>query len=192
MHLAIVSQIHKAEASVLGAIRAKALLRERDYVLASGKTSKYFLDMKAVLTDGTDTLSKIADLMLQRFPDDVTAVGGLAMGAIPISAEIVSRNNKARPDRPLHFFWVRPDQKTHGLGGLVSGTLFTSDRVVIVDDVTTEGNSVMKAVRAVVASGAKVLKVITVVDREQGASDKLRSEGLKFEALFASSQVLQA
>jgi orotate phosphoribosyltransferase len=190
--LAIVSEIHEVEAAVLGAIRAKALLRDREYVLASGKTSNYFLNMKAVLTDGSDTLSKIADLMLHRFPEDVSAVGGLATGAIPISAEIVSRNNTARPDRLLHFFWVLPDEKTHGLGGLVSGTLFSGDRVVIVDDVTTEGNSVMKAVRAVVATGAKVLKVITVVDRERGAADKLRSQGLKFEALFTSSQILQA
>ena len=192
MRLAIVSEIHEVRASVLGAIRAKALLRDREYMLASGKTSKYFLDMKAVLTDGSDTISKIADLILQRFPEDVSAVGGLAMGAIPISAEIVSRNNKVSPDRLLHYFWVRPDEKTHGLGGLVSGTLLSGDRVVIVDDVTTEGNSVMKAIRAVVASGAKVLKVITVVDREQGAAEKVRSEGLKFEPLFTSSEILQA
>jgi len=128
--------------------------------------------------------------MLDKIPESATAVGGLAMGAIPIATEIVSRNNAARQNRPLHFFWVRSEAKTHGLGGSISGTLFRGDRVVIVDDVTTEGNSAMKAVNATVEAGAEILKILTIVDREEGASAAFAKLGLTFEPLFRKSQIL--
>jgi orotate phosphoribosyltransferase len=188
--MAVTFELDEIEASVLDAIKKRALHTGRDFRLSSGKTSRYFLDMKAVLTDGSDTLRKVAELMLRRIPEDTTAVGGLAMGAIPIATEIVSQNNTTRPNRPLHFFWVRAEQKSHGLGGVVSGTLFPGDRVVIVDDVTTEGNSAMKAITAAREAGAKILKVLTIVDREEGASATFKGSGLAFEPLFTKSQVL--
>jgi len=188
--MAITSELDDTAASVLKAVRTKALHTNGSFRLASGKISPYFLDIKAVLTDGSDTLLKVTDLMLRRIPRDTTAVGGLAMGSIPIATEIVSMNNRQSPFHPLHFFWVRPEEKTHGLGGLISGTLESSDHVVIVDDVTTEGNSVMKAVRAVQERGARILKILTIVDREEGAADVFKQSGLEFEALLTRTQIL--
>lgn len=188
--IAVASQFDEAQESVLKAIREKALRTGGEYRLSSGKMSSFFLDMKSVLTDGSETLSKVADLILARIPHETTAVGGLAMGSIPISTEIVTRNNRSNPHHQLHFFWVRSEEKTHGLGGVVSGTLLPGDRVVVVDDVTTEGNSVLKAVKAVQEGGARVLKIITIVDREEGAAETLRRLGHVFEPLFTRSQLL--
>ncbi len=188
--MAVAFELDEVESSVLDAIKRRALHTNRDFRLSSGKSSRYFLDMKAVLTDGSDTLHKVADLMLRKIPEHTTAVGGLAMGAIPIATEIVSRNNASRPDRPLHFFWVRAEEKKHGLGGFVSGTLFPGDHVVIVDDVTTEGKSVTKAINAAREAGAEILKILTIVDREEGASATFDALDLTFEPLFTKSQVL--
>ncbi|HYM38585.1 MAG TPA: phosphoribosyltransferase family protein, partial [Thermoplasmata archaeon] len=119
-----------------------------------------------------------------------TAVGGLAMGAIPISTAIVILCTRAQPPRRIRAFWVRREEKTHGLGGVVSGTLEPADRVVIVDDVTTTGKSVLQAIDAVLAKGVKVLKVVSVVDRLEGARETIEKRGIKFESLYTRDEVL--
>jgi orotate phosphoribosyltransferase len=174
---------------VLQAIITKALRQDDSYLLASGRRSNYFLDMKSVLNDG-DVLRKIARLILERIPDEASAVGGLAMGAIPISTAVVLLSLEARPAKPLKGFWVRQEEKGHGLGGLVSGNLGPTDRVVIVDDVTTSGKSVIQALDAVIKTGAEVLKVVAIVDRLEGARKELESRGFAFESLFTRKDVL--
>jgi len=114
------------------------------------------------------------------------------MGSIPISSAVVLLSLETRPARPLKGFWIRRDEKTHGLGGLVSGELDESDRVVIVDDVTTSGLSVIKALEAVKGAGATVLKVVAIVDRLEGAREKIESRDVPFESLFTSDDVLAA
>ena len=115
--------------------------------------------------------------------------GGLAMGSIPISSAVVLLSLEARP-KPLKGFWIRRDEKTHGLGGLISGELDRSDHVVIVDDVTTSGLSVLKAVDAVEGAGAAVLKVVAIVDRLEGARENVQDRGVPFESLFTRDDVL--
>jgi len=111
------------------------------------------------------------------------------MGSIPISSAVVLLSLEARP-KPLKGFWIRRDEKTHGLGGLISGELDRSDHVVIVDDVTTSGLSVLKAVDAVEGAGAAVLKVVAIVDRLEGAREKVQDRGVPFESLFTRDDVL--
>ena len=167
----------------------KALQQDGSYLLASGRRSNYFLDMKTVLNDG-EVLRKIARLVLNRIPDEASAVGGLAMGSIPISTAVVLLSLETRPTKPLRGFWVRQGEKTHGLGGLISGDLRATDRVVIVDDVTTSGKSVVRAYDAVKETGATVLKVVAIVDRLEGAEQQLEHRGVTFESLFTRKDVL--
>jgi len=145
--------------------------------------------MKTVLNDGL-VLRRIARLILNRIPDSASALGGLAMGSIPISSAVVLLSLEARPARPLKGFWIRRDEKTHGLGGLISGELTQADRVVIVDDVTTSGLSVLKAVDITEGAGATVLKVVAIVDRLEGAREKIENHGISFESLFTRDDVL--
>ena len=166
-----------------------ALRQDQSYLLASGRRSSYFLDMKTVLNDGP-VLRKIAHLVLNRIPDEASAVGGLAIGSVPISTAVVLLSLESRPTKPLRGFWVRHEEKTHGLGGLISGDLGATDRAVIVDDVTTSGSSVIRALDAVEATGATILKVVAIVDRLEGAKEQLERRGVAFESLFTRSDVL--
>ncbi len=186
---AVSTRLENDAAAVLEAIRTRALRRGGSFLLASGRRSDYFLDMKTVLNDGL-VLRRIARLILNRIPDSASALGGLAMGSIPISSAVVLLSLEARPARPLKGFWIRRDEKTHGLGGLISGELTQADRVVIVDDVTTSGLSVLKAVDITEGAGATVLKVVAIVDRLEGAREKIENHGISFESLFTRDDVL--
>ena len=189
--MAMATQLTEDEVSVLRAIKDMALQTGREYTLASGKVSDYFLDMKPVLND-SDVLSRIARLMLRRIPPETDAVGGSAMGSIPISTAIILLcKQESTRMKALRGFWVRPEPKQHGLGGVVGGRVEPSDRVVIVDDVTTTGTSVRRAIRVVQDCGAKVLKVISLVDREEGAREAFAEIRIPFESLFKRTEILK-
>lgn len=141
--------------------------------------------MKPLLNDEQD-LTLISRLLLAAIPKIATAVGGLATGSISISTSMFLENRKLGSiPHALKGFWVREEEKDHGLSALVEGNLTASDRVVIVDDVTTTGTSLMKAVEAVRSVGAEILMVISIVDRGQGAKERLAAEGLDFHSLFS-------
>ncbi len=170
---------------------SKALLTKGPYRLASGRLSRYYLNMKPLLNDEGD-LSLISRLLLEMIPKATTAVGGLATGSISLSTGIFLENKSSRRvPRPLKGFWVREGEKDHGLGLTIEGDLTSEDRVVIVDDVTTTGSSVMKAIEAVKSKGVEILRVISVVDRGEGAREKIVAENLEFSSIFGRNDFLK-
>jgi orotate phosphoribosyltransferase len=177
-------------------LRAKAfkIIKEKafyfgDFVLASGKRSNYYLDMKPAMFDPEGS-SVITKLILQRI-DDLHAdyVGGLEMGAVPLIATI----NMLSYDigTPIPGFFVRKKVKDHGTMKLIEavGDL-KGKNVVIIDDVTTTGGSAMEAVDAVRNAGANVLLVLSIVDREEGATEFYAAAGVPFEYLFKTSDFM--
>ena len=110
-------------------------------------------------------------------------LGGLAVGAIPIVSALVLYSAGRTP---LPGFYVREEVKNHGTQKLIEGFLDSDADVVIFDDVTTSGASAMKAVDAVRELGCRVAKVITIVDRLEGAAERFKKEGLEFVALFTT------
>lgn len=156
--------------------------KEGTFTLASGKTSNVFFDLKQTMLTH-EGLNLIADGVLARIKDvEARAIGGLAMGAVPILIAAVLYSD--RLGRPLDGFWVRKEQKDHGARSLIDGPLEPGSRVIIVDDVTTTGESALKAVRAVRALNCEVACVLTVIDRCEGAVEAVRAEGLDLVALF--------
>lgn len=168
-------------------IQLKALLTEGPYKLSSGRTSGFFFYMKPVLNDGRD-LHRIARIVLHRLPPETTLVGGLSLGSVPISSTTIALNEDYHVvSHSLNGFWVRMEGKDHGLEGppgLLEGIVTSEDKAVVVDDVTTTGSSVLRAVEAVRSRGARVLKVITLVDRSEGAQQSIEKEGIEFEAVL--------
>jgi orotate phosphoribosyltransferase len=116
---------------------------------------------------------------------DIPAVylGGLAVGALPIISSLVLFSATRAP---LMGFYVREEIKNHGTQKLIEGFLQDGADVVMFDDVTTSGDSVMKAVSAVRERKCRVLKVITIVDRLEGAEARFKREGLEFIPLFTT------
>ena len=158
-------------------------LRTGQFTLASGKPSHYYVDGRKV-TLAADGARLIASAVLDRIDQlgAVAAVGGLTMGADPIvGATLALAGAGRRPD--LLGFLVRKAAKGHGTGQLVEGPVSTGMGVVIVEDVTTTGGSALQAVDAVEALGCRVVEVVTVLDRLEGAAEAFAARDLPFHAL---------
>jgi orotate phosphoribosyltransferase len=158
-----------------------ALTRGGSYQLASGKSSSYFFDMKPVVFDPEGS-RLIADAILDLLEGErVDYVGGLEMGAVPIAAIVVERSFERTP---VGGFFVRKAAKERGTRKLIEGNLEPGSTAVLVEDVTTTGGSVLHAAEAVRELGCTVTKVVTVVDRLEGAGENLSRHGLELVSLF--------
>ena len=162
-------------------IRERSLLRDRGFVLASGRASNYFFDMKKTMFD-PEGAALLSDLLFAMIRDDpVEYVGGLETGAIPLIALLCRRS---WPDKPLQGFFVRKEGKGHGTDQMIDGRLERGARVILFEDVTTTGGSVMQAAQRVRALDCTILKIVTVVDRLEGAAENFAKAGIRFESLF--------
>lgn len=178
-----------ARARLYGIIKAKSFVRGH-VVLASGRESDHYFDMKPTMFD-PEGAGLLAELIFARISEiEADIVGGLEMGAVPLITPISILSRRA--GRPLPGFFVRKAVKDHGTKKLVEGLADVADkRVVIVEDVTTTGGSAMKAVEALKAAGATVTLVISILDREEGAASLYADAGIPFASLFKASEFLK-
>ena len=172
-----------------GLLRGKSLVRG-EFTLASGKQSNYYLDCRLTTLDARGALLTgycMLELLdeMKIHPD---AIGGLSMGADPVvSAAIVV---SAIENRPLPGFLVRKEAKKHGRQKQIEGIEnLSGKRVVIVDDVCTTGGSTQEAIDAVESVGAKVVAVISLVDREEGGSAMLGAK-YNYRSVFTAPELL--
>lgn len=155
-----------------------------DFTLASGKKSKYYIDIKKASTDPT-TLSLIADsisLILKERMVDI--VGGVALGGVPL-ATAVSLKSK------LPLLIIRKDNKGYGTGGRFIGNVKKKSHIILVEDVTTSGGSAKNAIVAIREAGGIVDTVIVVVDREEDAKQNIESLNVEFISLLSASDILK-
>jgi orotate phosphoribosyltransferase len=171
---------------LLEIIRQKSLLKGH-FKLASGAISSYYLDMKPTTFDpeGAALVAEIAFHLLAE--DGVECIGGIEMGAVPIVAAVCARS---WPEHPITGFIVRKEKKGHGTDKKIDGNFTEGTNVVLFDDVTTKGGSVLQAVEAVRERGGKVAKVITVVDRLEGATENLHRQGIELVSIFTKTDLM--
>lgn len=142
-----------------------------DFTLASGKKSSYYINSKKVLFHA-EAITLLGEQLAAATADlDFQAIGGLEVGAIPMAAAALTACHRA--GRPVEGFFVRKQPKTHGSQDLIEGQVNAGDNVVVIDDVLTTGGSVLKAITAVEAVGATVVRVVCICDRLQGAAEAL-------------------
>lgn len=168
-------------------IKAHAL-RFGDFTLASGQKSTYFIDGKMVTlrADGLYYLSRCILAMVQG--DDVAAVGGMSIGADPITGGVITL--AGQEGQPLIGFLVRKEQKDHGTRKQIEGPVPDGARVVMLEDVVTTGGSTLDAIAAIEREKqAKVVKVIAMVDRLQGARENLAAAGYELESIFTIAEL---
>lgn len=168
----------------------KAFLRkkpeEEPFKLASGGTSFVFFDCKEVTQD-PEGISLIAELIFDHISKyDVDSIGGIQTGAIPIGTAVAQLSFIRK--RPIQGFWVRQEKKTHGTEKWIEGNLKPNSNVVVVEDVTTKGNSVFESIERVRELNCKILEVISLVDREEGARKRLADAGYHFTSMFTISE----
>lgn len=173
--------------------RLKRAIKQRslsfgEFELASGKRSNYFIDCKQVTLSGPE-LNDLAILILDEIhADDIDAVGGMTLGADPIVGGTIAI--AAQFDISLRGFIVRKERKDRGMGDQVAGVVGDGDRVAMLEDVVTTGGMTIKAIDAVNREyDVQIAKVITVVDRMQGAREAIEGRGFDLTALFTVQQL---
>ncbi|MCL1970157.1 MAG: orotate phosphoribosyltransferase [Candidatus Bathyarchaeota archaeon] len=163
----------------------RSLLKDETFVLASGDKSWVFFNCKLV-TQNSEGISLVAEIFFEMVKDyQLDAIGGIQTGAIPICTA-VSQLSYLK-DSSISAFWVREKRKDHGTMNKLEGGLKPNSRVVVVDDVTTKGTSVLKAVEEVLELNCEIVTVITLVDREAGAREIIEQKGLKYLPIFKKS-----
>jgi len=171
------------------------LLAERSakrgrFKLASGKESDFYVDARltTMSPDGLALIGPLALSTLRQTGWGVDAIGGLTLGADPISYAISYAS--ASSDHPLRAFTVRKEPKAHGTGKLLEGPVGEGDRVAIIEDVITTGGSALRAIDAVRNAKASVAGVLALVDREEGGRQAIEKTGVSVVSLVSASQII--
>jgi orotate phosphoribosyltransferase len=169
-------------------------IRKGKFTLASGDTSNYYCDTKATTLSprGSFLVGNVLLPLVEKLGAE--AVGGLAMGALFVSAPIVYASELK--GSPIYGFAVRQKQKEHGLLESLEESYHPSGqtllqegrKVVVVDDVVTKGGSVLKAISAVRAKNCDIVAVISLVDRRAGGGEKIKELGLAYYPLFYTDE----
>ena len=172
------------------------LLKEKSYlkkkvILSSGKESDFYIDVKqtALHPKGMYLIGKLLFEKLKS-GEKVEAVGGLTMGADPLSVatSLVSYLEKS----PIASFYIRKEPKKHGTEQWIEGTANVSKgmKVAIIEDVVTTGASTSTAIERAQASGYVVKRVLAIVDRQEGGKESIQNAGFTLESLFTKSDFI--
>ena len=167
---------------LLKVLKKEAFIRKK-IKLSSGKISNYYIDVRKVSLNpkGLYLISKLIFGLLRK--ERLSAIGGPTLGADPIVSGVCILAYQDK--KPLKGFLIRKTPKKHGRQKLIEGQIpKPGERVVIVDDVATSGSSLIKSIEVLKKSKIRVIKAITVVDREEGARENLAKLNCPFISLF--------
>jgi orotate phosphoribosyltransferase len=168
--------------NLISVFRNKAL-KFGQFTLASGKKATYYLDGKQVTLDPFGALLVAEGLLeLLAAGPKITAVGGMSIGADPITAAVVTMS--AVHNTPLAGFMVRKESKGHGTNQFIEGPVSAGESVAIVEDVVTTGGSSLLAIERCEAAGLKVVSVLAIIDRMEGGAAAFAAKGYPFASLL--------
>ena len=163
--------------------------RER-VVLASGRESDFYLDLRQTLMRPRG-VRLAGELVLERLQAGapVEAVGGMAVGAVPLVSAVLAAAAARDPGTRLLGFFVRKEAKRHGLGRRIEGAFAAGQTLALLEDTVTTGASTLEALEAVRGAGGKVTRVLCLVDRGEGAEAAFARQGIALEALFTRADL---
>ena len=175
---------------LLDIIRRRSFRQAGEFRLVSGRTSTIYFNLKPTMLD-PDGARLIGAAMAERAAElGADCVGGLEMGAVPIVSAAAAMSAVA--GRPVGAFFIRKQAKEHGtqslVEGLAEGESLAGRKVLVVEDVTTTGGSALKAIAAIRAAGGAVDHVVTIVDREEGATEAFATADIELHALFRKAE----
>jgi len=164
-----------AKQRLLQLVRARAYKDGIDIVLASGKHSDFYINGKKVTLhpEGLWLIGRLMLQVLQQYPQ-ITAVGGLTLGADPLASAVCAFSYETGQN--LKAFLVRKEPKGHGTGARIEGELEHGEQVAILEDTLTTGGSARQAIEAVRAAAAVPVLVLAIADREDPDADAFRRE----------------
>jgi orotate phosphoribosyltransferase len=168
------------ETELIAALRDADAVEFGEFELSHGGTSDYYVDKYRFETD-PGCLSLIADAFAARLDDETLA--GVALGAVPLVAV-----TSLATDSP--YVIARKEKKEYGTGNRIEGDFEDGESVVVIEDIATTGKSALDAVAALRKAGARVERVLVVVDREEGAREALAEADIELDALVTASELL--
>ena len=161
-------------------IRNVALL-EGDFTLRSGRKSKYYLD-KYLFETQPDILRALGEMFAKYVESSTTLIAGAELGGIALAAAASMASGKP-------FVIIRNAKKDYGTGKPYEGKISDSDSVLLVEDIATTGGQVLEAAKFIKSVGARVERIVAVIDRQEGARENIESAGIKFESLFTKADL---
>ncbi len=154
---------------------------EGDFVLRSGKRSKYYLD-KYLFETQPDILKALGTEFAKYITSDVTLIAGAELGGVALAAATAMEASKK-------WIIIRNSKKDYGTSKMVEGVLSKDDVVLLVEDIATTGGQVLEAAKIITEAGAKVKKIVAVIDRKQGAGENITKAGYKFESILTKEDL---
>ncbi len=181
-----------AKNELLQILLAKSI-KTGHFILASGKESDLYCDCRVTTLDarGANLIGEVGwqlvqEEILPKFPE-ASAIGGMTMGADPISLAIGMYSASA--PKPLSVFTVRKEAKDHGRGKRIEGNFEAGQQIIVVDDVITTGGSTIKAIDAIEKEGGNVVAALVLVDREEGGREAIEGRGVPVYSLFTRKSI---
>ena len=152
------------------------------FVLTSGAVSDYYIDIKKASTS-PEILGKIAEAMAE-YTEGYNLLAGMELGAVPLVVALSLETN-------IPYVIIRKEKREHGTGKQIEGDEVKNKRVLVIEDVTTSGGSVIKSINAIRKNQGRVDEVLVIVDREGGAEEKLQNLDVNFIPLLSVSDIIK-
>lgn len=160
---------------------AEVALLRGEFTLRSGRKSNYYLDKYRFETQ-PDVLKALGGLFAGHVGPGVDRIAGAELGAVPLAAATSMASGK-----PCVF--IRNQKKDYGTAKQIEGVLNAGETVLIVEDVLTTGGQVLEAAKVLKDLGAKIDKIVAVIDRQEGARENIEGAGYVFESLFTTTDL---
>lgn len=185
-----------ASSAALKVLLLKKSVRIGKFTLASGKESDLYIDCRMTAMDpfGANLIGEVGwHVVRSKIHSeklDVRGLGGMTLGADPVSLAIGMASARHQPEEALQVFTVRKEPKGYGAGKQIEGNFQSGDRIVVVDDVITTGGSTLKAIDVIEREGGKVAFALVLVDREEGGREAIEARGVPVISIFTRSELL--
>ena len=171
-----------ADTNLIQQLKECGAIQFGKFILTSGAVSDYYVDIKKASTNPA-TLKNIAQ-SLREYTQGYDLLAGMELGAVPLIVALSLETT-------LPYVIVRKEKRAHGTGKQIEGEDVRNKKVLIIEDVTTSGGSVVKTVHILRDNGALVDQVISVVDRDSGAKEKMQTLGINLKSLINVTDILQ-
>ncbi|MDD1724584.1 MAG: orotate phosphoribosyltransferase [Methanospirillum sp.] len=155
-------------------------IKSGDFTLASGRKSKIYIDIKKAITDPHILRVIATEVLGKELPFD--AVAGVAVGGVPLAVAVSLGSEKP-------YIIIRKEQKGHGLSDLCIGDT-KGRKILLIEDATTSGGSAVFGIEQIRNAGGDVNLVVTVVDRNEGAAEKLSEMGIRLIPLISMQELI--
>jgi len=154
---------------------------EGDFILRSGKRSKYYLD-KYLFETCPDILKALGEEFARYITDDVTLIAGAELGGVALAAATAMQTGK-------NWVIIRNKKKGYGTDKMLEGVLKPGDVVLLVEDIATTGGQVLEAAKVITEAGATVKKIVCVIDRKQAAEENITEAVYKFYSILTKNDL---